>query len=155
MYGCITFPWVNIINICLVFSTTACVPLHLQKVSLFCIWTWELVFFLSRKDSYPRLCQYWLHNLNISCICVFSVITATYLTFSVQDVKKLSNFSTHLGVEKLLLLKLAMNVKLHGYMQVTFDESHAQVHQIRFESSKYCLETLCKSSLHNYVECQD
>jgi len=58
-------------------------------------------------------------------------------------------------VEKLLLVKLAMNVKLRGYIQVTFDESHVQVHQIRFDSFQYSLETLCKSGLHNYVECQD
>ena len=57
-------------------------------------------------------------------------------------------------MEKLLLVKLAVNVKLRGYIQVTFDESHVQVHQIRFESFQYCLETLCKSSLHDYIQYQ-
>jgi hypothetical protein len=35
MYGCVTFPWVNIINICLVFSNSAYLLLRLEKVSLF------------------------------------------------------------------------------------------------------------------------
>ena len=86
MYGCFTFLWVKIINICLVFSTSEYFPLHLQKVSLFRVWP---VFFLSMKGSYPVSYQYWLHNLSSSCISVFSVLIATYLTFSFQDVQKL------------------------------------------------------------------
>jgi len=57
-------------------------------------------------------------------------------------------------VEKLFLVKLVVNVKLHGYIQVTFDESHAHVHHLSFGNFQYCLETFCKSSLHNYVEYQ-
>jgi len=58
-------------------------------------------------------------------------------------------------VVKLLLVKLTMNVKIHGYIQVIFDEPQAQVLQIRFESFQCCLETLCKTSLHNFVEYHD
>jgi len=54
----------------------------------------------------------------------------------------------------LFLVKLVVNVKLHGYIQVTFDESHAHVHHLSFGNFQYCLETFCKSSLHNYVEYQ-